>query len=59
MRSANNTKESYETTDDMYDKMLLLGERFLADNLTPIFYIDPKTNNTFIVKFEKAEHGLH
>ena len=45
--------------DDMHEKMLLLGEQFYLRKLTPIYYVDEKSNTTFILRFEKAEHGLH
>lgn len=47
------------TDEDMHEKMLFLGEQFLLKKLTPIYYVDEKSNTTFILRFEKAEHGLH
>ena len=44
---------------DMYNSMLSLGEQFLKKKLTPIYYMDKATMTTFIVKFEKADYGLH
>jgi dsDNA-binding SOS-regulon protein len=45
--------------NDMHDKMLLLADKFMEANLIPIFYMDDKSNNTYILRFEKAEHGFH
>lgn len=60
MRSINPSKEDLTfEPEEMHDKMLMLGERFLQEKLTPIYYVDEKTNTTFILRFEKALHGLH
>ena len=59
MGSTNLIKEEIGEEESMYDRMLLIGEKFLEQKLTPVYYMDSKSNTTFIVQFEKAEHGLH
>jgi len=52
-------EEQHLSEDKLNEGLLTIGQRFIKSKLTPVFYLDKKTNTYYIINFEKANHGYH